>query len=108
MNSDYNFQYTETAETDLDGIIEYITNNLANKKAASDFLDETEKAIQEILQYPEACPKVSNEFLIHSEIRKKLVKNFILFYKADHKNKMITIVRILYAKRDIKEIIRYI
>ena len=44
----FDYVFTETAEADIDGILEYIAKELQNPDAASAFADELEKKIDEI------------------------------------------------------------
>lgn len=40
----YNYEFTELAINDIDETLNYITNNLCNKKAAVDLMKDIEKA----------------------------------------------------------------
>ena len=39
----YNYEFTELAINDIDETLNYITNNLCNKKAAVDLVQDIEK-----------------------------------------------------------------
>jgi len=41
-------------------------------------------------------------------VRKLLVDNYIIYYKAHYDEKIISIVRIVYGKRNLDEILRTI
>ena len=49
----YNYFFTEKAENDLDGIIKYISVNLANKSAAQNFFVKVFENVETICAYPE-------------------------------------------------------
>ena len=72
----YKIEYLPSALDDLKEIIGYIAHTLQNQKAAENLL------------------------LIH-EYRKLLVKNYFIFYWVDEKEKTITIARVIYARRNI-------
>ena len=40
MESKYSYLLTQKAEADLDGIVSYLSLELSNPKAASDFMDK--------------------------------------------------------------------
>lgn len=39
----YNYEFTELAINDIDATLNYITNNLCNKKAAIDLMQDIER-----------------------------------------------------------------
>ena len=51
---------------------------------------------------------VKNEFLPNKEIRKSLVGNFVLYYLPDIKEKRIYVLRLLYGRRNLDELVREI
>lgn len=106
MESKWGYQLTQKAEADLDDIVGYIAVKLANPKAVADFMDKLQEAIKEALAFPESGSLVSNEYLLITEVRKKLVGNYIMYYLPDTAEKEIYILRIVYARRNMDEILR--
>lgn len=106
MESKWGYRLTQKADADLDDIVGYIAVELANPKAASDFMDKLQGAIEEVRSFPESGSLVSNEFVPNMEIRKKLVDNYIMYYLPDSDKKMIFILRIVYGRRNMDEILR--
>lgn len=47
MESKFRYKLTQKADADLDDIVSYIAAELANPKAASDFVDKLQIAIEE-------------------------------------------------------------
>lgn len=72
MASKFEYRLTKRAESDLDGIVSYITVDLANPQAASDFVDKLQDTIEEARAFPESGSLVDNEFLQIENVRKKL------------------------------------
>lgn len=83
MASKFEYRLTKRAESDLDGIVSYITVDLANPQAASDFVDKLQDTIEEARAFPESGSLVDNEFLQIENVRKKLVGNCIKYYLLD-------------------------
>lgn len=108
MESKWGYRLTEKADADLDDIVRYIAVELANPKAASDFVDKLQSAIEEARSFPESGSLVVNEYLPDTEVRKKLVGNYILYYLPDSAEKMIFVLRIVYGRRNMDEILRQI
>lgn len=108
MGSKWGYQLTQKADADLDDIVGYITVQLANPKAASDLVDRLQEAIEEARAFPESGSLVSNEYLPITAVRKKLVGNYIMYYLPDPAEKMIFVLRIVYGRRNMDEILRQI
>lgn len=108
MGSKWGYQLTQKADADLDGIAGYIAVELANPTAASDFMDKLQAAIEEARSFPESGSLVINEFVPNAELRKKQVDNYIMYYLPDSDEKMIFILRIVYGRRSMDEILRQI
>lgn len=106
MASKYQYRMTQKAEADLDEIISYIALELSNPQAASDFVENLQKAIDEARSFPESGARVNNELLFTMEIRKKMIGNYIMYYLPLSAEKLIYIVRIIYGKRNMDEILR--
>ena len=106
MASKFGYRLTKRAESDLDGIVSYIAVELANPKAASDFVDKLQDNIEEARTFPESGALVNNEFLQVENVRKKLVGNYIMYYLPNEEEKVIYILRIVYGRRNMDEILK--
>ncbi len=106
MASEYSYQLTRKALEDLDDAVGYIANKLGSPSSASAFLEKMESALSEICSYPKIVPSVRNDYLNIHGIRKNAVGNFLLYFLPDEKNQMITILRIVYGKRDTDTILK--
>ena len=108
MTSNYQYHFTKKAEADLDEILSYISVELSNPDAASSFLKDVQTVIASICSVPKIGRIVENEFLPNREIRKSLVGNFVLYYLPDIKEKRIYVLRLLYGRRNLDELVREI
>ena len=102
----YSYVLTETAESDLDEILDYIANELMNPDAASFFADAFDEVMEEICRAPKTGRLVSNPYLKRSDVRRVLVKNYIAFYLLDDDREQIVVLRVVYSKRDLNEILK--
>ena len=105
MASDFTCQLTEKAEADLEEIVSYIAVQLENQQAATGFLNKLQDAIQEACSFPESGSLVINEFLPYKDIRKILVGNYIMYYFPDVNAEMIYVLRVIYGRRNLDEIL---
>lgn len=106
MVSKFGYRLTKRAESDLDGIVSYIAVFLANPQTASDFVDKLQDNIEEARAFPESGSLVHNEFLQLESVRKKLVGNYIMYYLPDMGEEIIYVLRIVYRKRNMDEILK--
>ena len=106
MESKFQFRLTEKANADLDDTISYIAVELANPKAASDFMDKLGAAIDEACLLPESGSPVVNDLLGGWEVRKKIIGNYIMYYWPDLTEKIIYVLRIVYEGRNMDDILR--
>ncbi len=104
----YKYQFTNKAKDDLDSIINYIAIELANINAAQNLIREVEKGIEQICTFPKICPVITNVYVRNLGIRKKVIKNFIMYYLPDKKTKTNIIIRFVYGKRDMNEVLKNI
>ena len=108
MTSNYQYHFTKKAEADLDEILSYISIELSNPEAAASFLKDLLAVIASICSVPKIGRIVENEFLPNREIRKSLVGNYVLYYLPDAVEMTIYILRILYGRRNLDELVREI
>jgi len=106
MGYELTYRLTKYAVSDLDEIVSYISNELSNSKAAADFIKRYEKAIHEIRTFPNSGALAGNEFLPVMHVRKKMIDNYMLYYTVDLQNNQIVILRIIYAKRELTDLIK--
>ena len=108
MTSNYQYHFTKKAEADLDEILSYISIELSNPEAAASFLKDFLAVLTSICSVPKIGRIVENEFLPDRGIRKSLVGNYVLYYLPDIKEKRIYVLRLLYGRRNLDELVREI
>ncbi len=98
--SKYEIKITESAENDLFKIGNYIAKELLELEIARKIVDEIGQAILSLEEMPLRNNLVDDERLALQGIRKLLINNYIVFYIVTEEDKIVTIIRILYGKRD--------
>lgn len=106
MASKYSYQFTLRARDDLDDIVHYISVELSNPPAATSFVDALQEAIETVRLFPESGSQVENEFLPDTSIRKTVINNYVMYYLPIEEEEVIQILRIVYGRRDMNEILR--
>lgn len=106
MECKYSYRFTEKAEQDFDEILRYISVDLANPTAAQNLGRKMFEQIDVVRAFPDSGAPVDNEFLSDKSVRKLLVDNYIIYYKAHYDEKIISVIRIVYGKRNLDEILK--
>ena len=103
MPSKYVLNIYPLAQKDLDKIVHYIANDLANPDAAQSLIDDFYSAFERILIFPSSCPFTNDEFVKDSTLRKLIVKKYIAFYRVV--NNEVQVVRVLYGMSNYQELL---
>lgn len=96
----YDIQITKPAEKDLYEIGAYISKELLERKTAKKVISKIAKGINSLEDMPLRNALVADERLSCRGIRKIIVDNYIVFYSVTEESKTVTIIRILYGRRD--------
>ena len=102
----YSYFFTDKASKDLDDILDYPTNTLSNRKASIEFFNALSKQINLLCDFPESSTIVENKFIDFFEIRKALIKKYIMYYYVNHSNKSIYIITIRHSFENQERIIK--
>lgn len=97
----YEVEVSERAENDLRGIFEYIAFELQSPENASGQLDRLEGQILSLDTMPERYRLYEKEPWKSRGLRVLPVDNYVVFYILDSDKKVVTILRVMYAGRDI-------
>ncbi len=90
--------YLPLAENDLLEALDYIAVTLDAPKAARDLLDEFDKTVRQIAEFPYACELYRTGRPMRDEIRKAAVKSYVLYYAVFQDR--VEIRRFLHGRRD--------
>ena len=96
----YRVDVSEPAENDLRDIVRYIASQLSATISALHMMELLEEAMVGLSDMPQRCPLVADERLSQMGYRKLIVKNYVVFFSVDEKNKVVDVERILYGRRD--------
>ena len=104
----YKVQITDSAKIELAEIIEYISETLCNKNAASSLLDDFYEQKRFLYENPYTFPECPIESLRRKGYRQFLFKkNYVALYLVDDEEnkKEVTIMHVFYAKRDYEKLV---
>jgi len=101
----YQLTFLPIAKQDMTDIVRYISNELLSPTAADTLADEMIEAAERLCAFPYINAVHQTIKPLKQEYRKLLVKNYIMFYWVDEKKKLITIARVIYARRDYEKLL---
>lgn len=93
-------EYLPVARQDMIDIARYISRELNNPVAADRLAVELIEAGDSIPAFPYANPAYIPIRPLKHEYRKLLVENYLMLYWVDEEKKLVTVARVIYAKRD--------
>lgn len=80
--------------------VQYISQELKNPDAAEHLAAEMIHAAESVLTFPYSTPAYHPIRPLKHEYRKIVVENYLMFYWIDEEKKLVTVARVIYAKRD--------
>ena len=95
--------YLPLAEEDILAAVDYISFTLDAPKAASDLLDELDKTVALLAEFPYSCELYRTERPMKDELRKVAVKGYVLYYAVFQDR--VEIRRFLHGRRDRSKLV---
>ena len=99
----YQLVFLGAARQDMTDIVRYISHELLNPTAADALADEMIEAAERLCDHSYINAVHPTIKPLKHEYRKLLVKNYIMLYWVDEHEKLITIARVIYARRDYEK-----
>lgn len=93
------------AEQDLVEIFLYITETLKAPDAANRLYSGIKKEISGLSSMPQRCALITEEPYKQSGVRKLLIENYIAFFFVDESAQEVHVFRILYSRREWRNLI---
>ena len=101
----YKLEYLPVARRDMVEIVRYISQELQNPTAADQLAVELIEAGDDVPKFPYTNPAFIPIRPLKHEYRKLLVQNYFMFYWVDEGKKLVTVARVVYAKRDYERLL---
>lgn len=102
----YNIHITAAAERDLIHAADHIEFVLKNPKAADDLLDEAEKQINSLSDFPKKFRLVDDPVLASWGIRFVIINGYLAFYTISEEETLVIVIRFLFQKSNWNAILR--
>ena len=101
---EYNVFYSDEAINDLRDIYTYIAFDLKEPITAAKLTERIRDKVRSIGLFPKKNRLVAFESMRSLGMRQMPIDNFLVFYLTDDEKKKVSVVRILYGKRNINEL----
>lgn len=101
----YRVMIDDPAAADLDGIFDYIANDLKEPIIAERICNSIEKAARSLAQNPMRHAVVPDEPYASLGVRPLPVENYTVYYIVDEQTKAVHILRVLYNRREWQNLI---
>ena len=99
----YKVVYAQKAYQDLVNVYNYILVNSLEPSIASNLVTDIKKAIESLNILPLRHELIETSVSEYKDLRKLLIKNYIVLYRVEKVTKTVQIVRIISCKRDYKK-----
>jgi plasmid stabilization system protein ParE len=96
---------TELAAQDLDNIVSYIAEQLANPSAASRLLEDIAKCYGYLKASPQIYEICRDPKLSKDGYRKTVIHNYVLIYRIDEAARIVYILRFFYGGMDYAKLL---
>ena len=104
---EYEFELTEKANNDIEGLLYYLSKELMTPKSATLFMDALMRGFNQICTFPESGEVLDNKFVPTDMIRRVLIGSYVIFYLIMKRQKRILILRVSHELRDVRNILQH-
>ncbi len=97
MAEQYKVKLMSRALRDLDGIYQYIADSLSESNTALNMVDELEREILSLSQFPNRCAVRRSGIYANKGYRQLFVKNYTVIFRVDESSKTVIVVTVRYS-----------
>ena len=101
----FRVEFLHGSASDLQEIASYITLELMNPESASRIVERINNSGKSLAIMPQRYRLVDDVRLARKGIRMMPVENYFLFYTIDKRRKRVSILRVLYNRRNWKRLL---
>lgn len=97
MAEQYSVKLMSRAVRDIDGIYKYIAETLLEPGTALHFVEEIEREILSLEQFPNRCPLRRIGVYAGKGYRQLFIKNYTVIFRVDEAEKTVIVVTVRYS-----------
>lgn len=99
----YEIEVLPSARRDMVAVVSYISHELSNPAAAYRLANEMYAAMDSLAAFPYTNVVFQTIRPLKHDYRRLKVGNYLIFYHVDEDKKLVTVSRVIYARRDYKK-----
>lgn len=99
-NKQYKVEFTEECKNEIYEIYDYISKKLYADKAARDLMEQIDQEIQRLSFSPKMYIEIEKYDELQRKYRRGVIKNYILLYTIEEKNKTVYVSHMFYGRRN--------
>jgi toxin ParE1/3/4 len=103
--TEYSVDIGKNAERDIYEAVAYISEILFQPQVARRIYKEIKAQILSLSEFPQRFAVISEEPYRSMGMRKTSAENYLIFYLINEKTKNVSVVRVLYNRREWKKLI---
>jgi len=101
----YRLEYLPQAMQDMAEVARYISHDLSSPVAAEKLANAMIEAGDKLVDFPYKNRIYQLIRPLKREYRGQIVQSYIMFYDVDEDQKLVTIARVVYARRDYRKLL---
>ena len=100
MSEKFEVKISIRAKKDLQSIALYIKNTLKEPNIAKKYAKLLKAEIENLEYFPQRNSIIDDEIIRDLNIRKLIIKNYIVFYRINEDKKIVNVERVIYGSSD--------
>ena len=93
-------EFTDGCIEEMNGIYEYISNNLKEDNVAKRLMTEVTDRVLNLANEPELYMKIGKADRLKREYHRIVIKNYVILYTIDFGKRKVYISRMIYGRRN--------
>ena len=99
----YEIKFSKDSRNDYFDIIRYIKYNLVEPDIANNYAKMIKGEIKKLEYTPQSFAIIPTDIIKYNNVRKLIIKNYIVFYRVNENERIVNIERILYGASNWKD-----
>lgn len=100
----YNLIFSNDFNSELNSVLDYISQNLDNPSAAKSLLSKVVNTTSLLKENPMLFPLYHNEKIAKQGFRYTVISNYLLFYKVNEVKQTVELLHFIFGERNIPDI----
>lgn len=104
--AEYRIDISSPAKADIREIAAYIANELKEPEIAENYVNLIIEAIYSLEHVPARIPTVHDDMLAAEGVRGLRIRNYTVFFTINEAEQSVTVVRVMYMRRNWPDLLQ--